>query len=249
MDRLALLGALFFTLVIATNGSMTSASVMAHKGYNPRLGALIGFAVGAAGGMIPALLLLTLVDGRAALAVVASILGSLLALIALWTRTPDIAQQAAALPRGKDLQRNNTSRHIRGTIMTVLSITPGIGTALVWIPAAIILAANGAAYKALGLAAFCAVVVGSLDNILRPALVGKDTQMHELMIFFGTMGGIFMFGVPGIIIGPIVAALFITIWDIYGLAFADVLPEVRSLRLKAQAENENGNASTEGDEK
>ena len=116
--------------------------------------------------------------------------------------------------------------------MTVLSIIPGIGTALVWIPAAIILAGSGAIYKALGLAVFCAVVVGSLDNILRPALVGKDTQMHELMIFFGTMGGIFMFGVPGIIIGPIIAALFITIWDIYGVAFKDVLPEVRSLKAR-----------------
>ena len=122
-----------------------------------------------------------------------------------------------------------------GTIMTVLSIIPGIGTALIWIPAAIILAGSGAIYKAAGLAVFCAIVVGSLDNILRPALVGKDTQMHELMIFFGTMGGIFMFGVPGIIIGPIIAALFITIWDIYGLAFKDVLPEVRSLKhLRAE---------------
>ena len=116
-----------------------------------------------------------------------------------------------------------------GTIMTVLSIIPGIGTALVWIPAAVILAGSGAIYKALGLTVFCAVVVGSLDNILRPALVGKDTQMHDLMIFFGTMGGIFMFGVPGIIIGPIISALFITLWDIYGIAFRDVLPAVRSL--------------------
>ena len=116
--------------------------------------------------------------------------------------------------------------------MTVLSIIPGIGTALIWIPAAIILAGSGAIYKAIGLTVFCAVVVGSLDNILRPALVGKDTQMHELMIFFGTMGGIFMFHVPGIIIGPIIAALFITIWDIYGIAFKDVLPEVRSIKAR-----------------
>jgi predicted PurR-regulated permease PerM len=125
-----------------------------------------------------------------------------------------------------------------GTIMTVLSIIPGIGTALVWIPAAIILAGGGHIYRAAGLAVFCAVVVGSLDNILRPALVGKDTQMHELMIFFGTMGGIFMFGVPGIIIGPIIAALFITLWDIYGLAFKDVLPEVKSLKLKPDEDSQ-----------
>lgn len=113
-----------------------------------------------------------------------------------------------------------------GAVMTVLSVIPGIGTALVWIPAAIILAGAGHYYKAAGLTVFCALVVGSLDNFLRPALVGKDTQMHDLMIFFGTMGGIFMFGVPGIIIGPLIAALFITIWDIYGVAFKDVLPKV-----------------------
>jgi len=113
-----------------------------------------------------------------------------------------------------------------GAIMTVLSIIPGIGTALIWGPAAIILAASGHIAKAAGLAVFCAIVVGSVDNVLRPKLVGKDTQMHELMIFFGTLGGIVMFGVMGIIIGPIVAALFVTIWDIYGVAFKDILPDV-----------------------
>ena len=113
-----------------------------------------------------------------------------------------------------------------GAIMTVLSIIPGIGSALVWAPAAIILAATGHIAKAIGLALFCAIVIGSLDNLLRPILVGKDTQMHELMIFFGTLGGIIMFGVVGVIIGPIIAALFVTVWDIYGIAFKDVLPAV-----------------------
>jgi len=111
-----------------------------------------------------------------------------------------------------------------GTIMTVLSIIPGIGSALVWVPAAVVLAATGNMAKALGLTAFCVVVVGSLDNFLRPILVGKDTKLHELMIFFGTIGGIMMFGVVGFIIGPIVAALFITLWDMYGVAFDDLLP-------------------------
>ena len=113
-----------------------------------------------------------------------------------------------------------------GTVMTVLSIIPGIGTALVWGPAAIVLAAGGHWIKGIILVLFCGLVVGSVDNVLRPRLVGKDTSMHELMIFFGTMGGILMFGVMGIIIGPIVAALFVTIWDIYGVAFADMLPAV-----------------------
>jgi predicted PurR-regulated permease PerM len=114
-----------------------------------------------------------------------------------------------------------------GAIMTVLSIIPGIGSALVWGPAAIILAATGHLAKATGLAVFCAIVVGSLDNLLRPILVGKDTQMHELMIFLGTLGGIMMFGVVGVIIGPIVAALFVTVWEIYGDAFKDILPAVK----------------------
>jgi len=113
-----------------------------------------------------------------------------------------------------------------GAIMTVLSIIPGIGSALVWGPAAIILAATGQLTKAIGLALFCGLVIGSLDNLLRPILVGKDTQMHELMIFLGTLGGILMFGVVGVIIGPIIAALFVTVWDIYGVAFKDVLPAV-----------------------
>jgi len=114
-----------------------------------------------------------------------------------------------------------------GALMTVLSIIPGVGTALVWIPAAIVLAATDHMLKAVGLAVFCAVIVGSLDNILRPILVGKDTQMHELMILFGTLGGIIMFGIVGFIIGPIIAALFVTVWDIYGAAFKDILPPVK----------------------
>jgi predicted PurR-regulated permease PerM len=113
-----------------------------------------------------------------------------------------------------------------GAIMAVLSFIPGIGSALVWVPAVIILAATGQLAKAIGLGVFCAAVVGSIDNLLRPILVGRDTQMHELMILFGTLGGILMFGVVGVIIGPIIAALFVTVWEIYGVAFKDVLPAV-----------------------
>jgi len=115
-----------------------------------------------------------------------------------------------------------------GTIMAVLSFIPGIGSVLVWGPAVIILAVSGSFIKAIGLGIFCAAVVGSIDNFLRPVLVGKDTQMHELMILFGTLGGIIMFGVLGVIIGPIIAALFVTVWEIYGVVFKDVLPDVRA---------------------
>ncbi|MGD9082143.1 MAG: AI-2E family transporter [Desulfobacterales bacterium] len=128
-------------------------------------------------------------------------------------------------------------------VMTVLSIIPGIGTMLVWGPAAIILAAAGNYFKAAALAIFCGLVVGSIDNLLRPRLVGKDTQMHELLIFFGTLGGIAFFGVIGFIIGPIIAALFVTIWDIYGLVFCDILPEVGSLDGNPATDDAQSNAA------
>jgi len=114
-----------------------------------------------------------------------------------------------------------------GVIMVVLSIIPGIGTGLVWVPAAAILAAGGSWGKAIGLALFCAVVVGSIDNFLRPRLVGKDTQMPDLLILLATLGGIALFGLLGFIIGPIVAALFVTAWEIYGVVFRDLLPAGR----------------------
>jgi predicted PurR-regulated permease PerM len=129
-------------------------------------------------------------------------------------------------------------------IMAVLSIIPSVGTAVVWLPAVIILGLGGAIGKAVGLFIFCALVVGSLDNVLRPILVGKDTQMHELMIFFGTLGGIFMFGMVGVIIGPIIAALFVTIWEIYGQAFAGILPDTGYVLRKKQEQ-----AEAAGDEK
>ncbi|MDX9787113.1 MAG: AI-2E family transporter [Desulfobacterales bacterium] len=113
------------------------------------------------------------------------------------------------------------------TIMTVLSIIPAVGSALIWFPAAIILAAGGHFVQAIGLMLFCGLLVGSVDNLLRPRFVGKDTQMHELLIFFGTLGGISLFGLIGFIIGPIIAALFTTVWDIYGVTFKEYLPEVK----------------------
>jgi predicted PurR-regulated permease PerM len=116
-----------------------------------------------------------------------------------------------------------------GTIMAVLSIIPAFGSGLVWFPAAVILILSGHYVKGAGLGLFCGLVVGSIDNVVRPALVGRDTQMHDLFILFGTLGGIAFFGILGIIIGPIVAALFVTVWDIYGVVFRDDLPERSAL--------------------
>jgi len=113
-----------------------------------------------------------------------------------------------------------------GTVMAVMSIIPAFGTAIVWIPALIILALQGNFLGVTILGVLCGAVAGNLDNILRPRLVGKDTEMHDLFVLFGTLGGISMFGILGIILGPIVAALFITIWEIYGKVFESYLPDV-----------------------
>ena len=106
-----------------------------------------------------------------------------------------------------------------GAVMTVLSIIPGLGGALVWVPAAIVLTVQGAIWRAIGLVAFSALIVGSVDNLLRPALVGRDTQMHELMIFFSTLGGLLLFGAMGFIVGPVLAAFFLTAWEMFGAVY------------------------------
>jgi predicted PurR-regulated permease PerM len=129
-----------------------------------------------------------------------------------------------------------------GTVMAVLSIVPGIGSAVVWVPASIILIVQGDIAAGIGLIAFSALIVGSVDNVLRPTLVGKDTDMHELMIFFGVLGGLLMFGMAGLLIGPLVASLFITIWQIYGVAFKDMLPEVGPAREPGQGAGTPGEA-------
>jgi predicted PurR-regulated permease PerM len=115
------------------------------------------------------------------------------------------------------------------TVMAVLSILPGIGIALVWVPAAIYLAVVGKVGAAVALALWCGIVAGTVDNLLRPRLVGRDTQMPDLLILLSTLGGLAMFGAVGIIVGPIVAALFLTVWQIYGEGFQDILPEPTAL--------------------
>jgi len=109
-------------------------------------------------------------------------------------------------------------------VMVVLSIIPVIGSAVVWVPATIVLIATGQVLAGVLLAGFCALVVGSVDNVLRPRLVGRDTRMHDLVILFATLGGIVTFGPIGFIIGPILAGLFITSWDIFRFAYAERAP-------------------------
>lgn len=118
-----------------------------------------------------------------------------------------------------------------GTMMVVLSVLPVVGGALVWVPAVIVMAIQGQWQSALGVALFNALIVGSVDNVLRPRLVGRDTEMHDLMILFSTLGGIAAFGPMGFIIGPILAAVFVVSWEIFGTAFGDVIPVAQPILL------------------
>ena len=115
-----------------------------------------------------------------------------------------------------------------GTVMTILSIIPGIGAPLVWVPVVIVLFLNGQYLTATLLLVWCAAVVGTIDNFLRPVLVGRDAKMPDLLILIGTLGGLFLFGPMGFIVGPIICGLFLTVWDIYGATFKEVLPPVES---------------------
>ncbi len=120
MDRLALLGAGFFSLLIAVNGSMATAQIAARKGYSPRLGVLLGALTGLAGSMLPALGLLLALPDRGGLAVLGSLIGSIGALVLLWEILPDRATDPGILPTGEALKRNIAARRIRGTIMRTL---------------------------------------------------------------------------------------------------------------------------------
>ena len=110
-----------------------------------------------------------------------------------------------------------------GVVMIFLSLIPSIGTGLVWAPAGIIKLALGSPVQGIGILVVGVAVIGNIDNLLRPRLLGKGTAMHPLLILFSTLGGIVVFGMMGIIIGPLIAALFVTIWNIYGEEFKDEL--------------------------
>lgn len=108
-----------------------------------------------------------------------------------------------------------------GAVMFLLSMIPMAGSALVWAPAAIYLLATGHPYKAAFLVAWGAGAIGMIDNVLRPRLVGGKAKLHELVIFFAVLGGIQVFGVLGLFVGPVVVALTLTLMDVYRRAQAE----------------------------
>ena len=102
-----------------------------------------------------------------------------------------------------------------GAVMIFFSILPAVGSALVWAPAAVVLAVKGAWIKAVVLTLFGVLVIGLIDNILRPLLVGRDTKMPDWLILLSTLGGLGVFGLSGFVIGPIIAAMFLSVWAMF----------------------------------
>jgi predicted PurR-regulated permease PerM len=112
-----------------------------------------------------------------------------------------------------------------GVVMALLSILPAVGTALVWLPAAIILLLNGEVFGGIVLIFVGVFVIGLTDNLLRPILVGRDTRLPDYLILLSTLGGLAGFGLAGIIIGPIIAAFFLSIWQMAEIEFRGDDPE------------------------
>ncbi len=100
-------------------------------------------------------------------------------------------------------------------LMMFLSLLPAIGASLVWLPVSVYFFATGSIWQGVVLVLFGALVIGLVDNILRPALVGKDTKMPDYVVLISTLGGIGILGLNGFVVGPAIAAMFIAVWDIF----------------------------------
>ncbi len=100
-------------------------------------------------------------------------------------------------------------------ISTLFSIIPGFGSYVIWLPAALVMFALGNIWQGFLIIIVGALLISTIDNFLRPILVGNDTQMHPLLILLSTLGGLVVFGISGFIIGPIITALLLSLWEIY----------------------------------
>ncbi len=102
-----------------------------------------------------------------------------------------------------------------GAVMAVLSLLPAVGAGLVWLPVAVYLIATGDIWQGVVLIAFGVLVVSTIDNVLRPILVGGQTKIPDYLVLIATLGGITIFGVNGLVIGPVIAAMFLAAWDLF----------------------------------
>jgi predicted PurR-regulated permease PerM len=115
-----------------------------------------------------------------------------------------------------------------GVVATLTSIVPLVGAWVVLYPAAFYQMATGQVWQGVGILIVTVVLIVNIDNVLRPRLVGAEVGMHDLMVFFSTLGGIGLFGPMGFILGPMIAALFLSVLDIYSEKFKADLDQRRS---------------------
>ncbi len=106
-----------------------------------------------------------------------------------------------------------------GMVMAIASLIPAVGTALIWAPVAIYLLAIGDYIQGISLIAFGVLVIGMVDNILRPILVGRDTKLPDYIVLLSTLGGLALVGIHGFVVGPLIAALFFALWNMFILEF------------------------------
>jgi predicted PurR-regulated permease PerM len=102
-----------------------------------------------------------------------------------------------------------------GVAMSILSLLPAVGSAIIWFPAVIYLALSGLWWQAVVLTVVGVFLIGLVDNLLRPRLVGQETKLPDYVVLISTVGGIALIGINGFVIGPLVAALFISAWSIF----------------------------------
>jgi predicted PurR-regulated permease PerM len=125
-----------------------------------------------------------------------------------------------------------------GTLMAMFSVLPAVGPGLIWLPAAVILLGMGQIVKGIVLIAAGILVIGLVDNVLRPILVGRDTQMPDYLVLLATLGGLAVFGVSGFVIGPVIAAFFIVVWEMFAQEYAE-RPITQGERSTAEADKSN----------
>lgn len=102
-----------------------------------------------------------------------------------------------------------------GVLMALLALVPAAGPAVIWVPTGLVLLLLGDTYGALTVLIGGALIVGLLDNVLRPILIGRDLEMSDALIMLSIIGGIIGFGPSGLIIGPVISALFLAAWSLY----------------------------------
>ncbi len=107
------------------------------------------------------------------------------------------------------------SASLWGVLMALLSLLPAVGAGLIWTPVAIYFLMSGSVWQGIVLTLYGVLVIGLVDNILRPILVGKDTKMPDYVVLISTLGGLALFGLNGFVIGPLIAALFISTWGLF----------------------------------